>query len=90
MKWKYERMNKELLLVKNLKLIPTRRRTNTIIRDSPESPPKCTLDIYKISRILEERQLIQDEDFKMLELIRRRLPKYYIAFKATFLKLASN
>ena len=49
MKWKYERMNKELLLVKNLKLIPTRRRTNTIIRDSPESPPKCTLDIYKIS-----------------------------------------
>ena len=85
-----------------------------MIRDSPESPLKYTLDIceisvntlyysikrlntkffqtslYKISRILEEQQLIQDEDFEILELIRRRLPKYYIAFKAAFLKLASN
>ena len=107
-------MNKELLLVENLKLIPTRRRTNTMIRDSPGSPLKYTLDIYeistntlyysikrlnteffqislyKISRILEERQLIQDEDFETLELIRRRLLKYYIAFKATFSKSASN
>ena len=49
MKWKYEQMNKELLLVKNLKLIPTRRRTNTIIQDSSELPLKYTLDIYKIS-----------------------------------------
>ena len=107
-------MNKELLLVKNPKLIPTRRRTNTMIRDSPGSPLKYTLDIckigantlyysmkrlnteffqtslYKISRILEERQLIQDKDFKTLELIRRRLPKYYTAFKAAFFKSASN
>ena len=48
------------------------------------------ISLYKISRILEERQLIQDEDFKILELIRRRLPKYYTAFKAAFLKSASN
>ena len=49
MKWKYEQMNKELLLVENPKLIPTRRRTNTAIQDSPESPPKRTLDICEIS-----------------------------------------
>ena len=49
MKWKYERMNKELLLVENPKLILTRRRTNTIIQDSPELPLKYTLDIYEIS-----------------------------------------
>ena len=49
MKWKYEQMNKELLLVENLKLIPTKRRTNTIIQDSLRSPLKYTLDIYKIS-----------------------------------------
>ena len=48
------------------------------------------ISLYKISRILEERQLIQDEDFKILELIRRRLLKYYTAFKAAFLKSASN
>ena len=42
-------MNKELLLVENLKLIPTRRQTNTIIQDSLRLPLKYTLDIYKIS-----------------------------------------
>ena len=42
-------MNKELLLVENLKLILTKRRTNTIIQDSPESPLKYTLDICEIS-----------------------------------------
>ena len=49
MKWKYERMNKELLLIENLKLILIRRRTNTMIQDSPRLPLKYTLDIYKIS-----------------------------------------
>ena len=49
MKQKYEQMNKELFLVENLKLIPTRRQTNTIIRDSPGLPLKYTLDIYEIS-----------------------------------------
>ena len=42
-------MNKELLLVENPKLIPTRRRTNTMIQDSPRLPLKYTLDIYEIS-----------------------------------------
>ena len=49
MKWKYEWMNKELLLIENPKLILTRRRTNTIIQDSSELLLKYTLDIYKIS-----------------------------------------
>ena len=42
-------MNKELLLVKNLKLILIKRQTNIIIQDSSELLLKYILDIYKIS-----------------------------------------
>jgi predicted aspartyl protease len=112
MKWKYERMNKELALVENPKIIPTRKRDKIIVRDTPVSPPNLDIcmisanalhynmkrpnteffqtSLYEISRVLDDREPMPDEDLDTLELIRKRLPKCYAAFRTAFSKTASN